>query len=948
MLIVNLSCTDKEKQVELKIAVKSNTGEFIKGAEIHLDGKEVGVTDNAGEWSQAIRLPAGSRKRIEISKQSETSYFAPDFLDFSVEDTENQIVTYKSTLFSVPKPSIEANKIPLNNASKEEPTKTKDLASDFKNTPQEKEVTLPPTKKAKKKASLPKVVLNKVKNTPTTTPRKKTTSKAPKTIVTIHVKKGKTPIKEASVFTSSDNDKTPTLGCTTNQRGRCVLRFKTKPTTPLSFIVKKAGYLTQKRTVRVKNKSILKFHLEKGETIDIYALTKRYSYEKGLKGLEVYVDGKMIGLTDKLGHLSFAQKSTHGDLMEVLIKSNKEYLPEEYETDFVVSGPMTLKKYFSPKRPPAVKISLLPIQFAGTVKEGAVSKEGNKKIEKILTRSIQKELFTKIAFKEVKQLTIDRYMKKESLSLSHILKKGWNNSALKNKVDALIIPTILSKEKTIELSIMDSKGIILAAAKADFNKIDDKVNFDSTINNIANKIAANYPFEGAILSKSNGKYIVNIGAQSARFIKKGDHFFVYGIQSSKKGQNKTHRKIATLLVDRVMERSSSCSLLNSIPRSIIERGDQVILKRRSSRLATQEKNPSYISILGKNRSGKTTPLQNANVYYNKNWIGATDQNGRIYYKNSSYNGIGFLKVIKHGYSSFNEAKNLAVNKKITITLKQETAFVRIESTPSGVTVTLDGKVIGKTPISQPVAVPTGFVKLKLKGAAGFKDYQEILELDQGTLELTGSRKVTLERDLMSSANQYLARNKIEKAVAQYQKIPETHSDYLFAQHKLGEIYLTHYKKPAMAAAYFSKITQSPNVADFSDKRFIGSHIDEGIALFMTAENLVKSDKQTAIKHYAKAAEVLSKTIPYLRFVPKKQYARAVHNVKFYRALSRHKIWSLTKDKEMLVDVFKNWRDYLEGEAKLTPLKEEGDAFIENANIYMKQAKASMDKSSIKF
>jgi hypothetical protein len=77
-------------------------------------------------------------------------------------------------------------------------------------------------------------------------------------------------------------------------------------------------------------------------------------------------------------------------------------------------------------------------------------------------------------------------------------------------------------------------------------------------------------------------------------------------------------------------------------------------------------------------------------------------------------------------------------------------------------------------------------------------------------------------------------------------------------------------------------------------------------------------------------------------VPSEQYNQAVHTVDYYRALSRHRLWTASQDPQMLVDTVKTWRSYLEGDAKALPPEGVSKALWQNAEVYFKQALASLD------
>ena len=64
----------------------------------------------------------------------------------------------------------------------------------------------------------------------------------------------------------------------------------------------------------------------------------------------MFIDGSVVGKTDSFGRFSYFHTGEKEDLIEVMIKP-QGYLPEFYQTDFVIQGPMTVIKYFTPVVP---------------------------------------------------------------------------------------------------------------------------------------------------------------------------------------------------------------------------------------------------------------------------------------------------------------------------------------------------------------------------------------------------------------------------------------------------------------------------------------------------------------------------------------------------------------------------------------------------------------------
>ena len=86
LAVSGYACKKHEAEVQIRVEVKTNQGDPVDKAQIIIDGNKLGETTNAGRFSTAINLPTGSRKRIEIKKDSDKYYFAPYFESFVVTE----------------------------------------------------------------------------------------------------------------------------------------------------------------------------------------------------------------------------------------------------------------------------------------------------------------------------------------------------------------------------------------------------------------------------------------------------------------------------------------------------------------------------------------------------------------------------------------------------------------------------------------------------------------------------------------------------------------------------------------------------------------------------------------------------------------------------------------------------------------------------------------------
>lgn len=1023
-LAPGLACKKHEAEVHIRVEVKTNQGDPVDKAQVLIDGNKLGETTNSGHFNTALNLPTGSRKRLEIKKDSEKYYFAPYFESFVVTEATRQEINVPAVLYFVPKSTANITSAAAGAAAgiiaataetpashTAEPTVEPQALADTPNEttaapivpsaspatvvaapptaaapetlppqPTEPEINPPPTASATttvqptiaehpldKAPTLPEetslttderdavavdstepktteVALLSIDESasPTRTPKDSGYPKAVRpnegqTLYTIHVYSGDKPVSDAQVFLGEESEGDLKLGCATNIRGRCVIRFADKPANSITFVASKKGFKTGKQSAHVSDKGNLRITLEAGQTIDIYAVSKTYNFTSGLKDIEVYVGGKRVGSTDRFGHYSYAYTGKSDDLVAIALKS-KEYLPETYETDFVASGPMTLVRYFSPKDPPPVRMAVLAMKSAGKIASDIAPKLLT--AERYVREAAKQHLFASSAFKEYQTALFERQAERAGRSSTQALFKGWQDTELKASVDAVLLPTIAfgGSNASLELSVIDSRGRVLAAAAETLDNPDDKESINRAVGQIAKRIARAFPFEGAVLSKDPDKVTINIGYASGRGIKAGDVLDISGIQTEKMGRTQTHRRIASLVVREVSDTTTICQVQSLAPRATIERGDMVALRLRRP----QEQGGAQFRVMTQSgKSGHNESIAQANIYLNGTWVGATDSSGRLY---ADISGMGQLSVIKHGFASLTQQVELKPGTKLDLTLKRESAFVRIESKPSGIKVKIDGNTVGTTPLRAPIAVPSGFVKLELEGPKGYKSYSSVLELDQGTLELTGAQAITLEVDERSEAQQLLSENKIDQAIAKYESIPKDHSDWLVAQHELGEIFLTNLDQPAKAAEAFGRVTSNPAVKQFNDKRFIGSHIDEGIALFMTGEKLASQNKDAAIAHYKQAINTFDAVLPHLRFVKSDQYPQAVHNVDFHRALAHHRLWQYSQDPSVLADTVRSWRSYLDGSARSVPADGVSKTYVENARVYFKQASSSQART----
>jgi hypothetical protein len=742
-------------------------------------------------------------------------------------------------------------------------------------------------------------------------------------------------IAGAEVLYADAKAKALKAACKTNVKGRCVIRFALPPEGPISFVVAKKGFKTASGQILVRGQVSQQVRLVRGMTLDIFALTKIYNHAEGLAQVEVLVDNKRVGFTDHFGHFTYLFSGKKESMLAVTLKA-PGHMPEVYETDFVASGPMSVVKYFADHAPPPSQVAILTPMPAGSVDQ-AILNQISGPIHDAIKIGARKHIFSTAAFKEAPLAVIERAMRASNLDAANLARKGWSTLPIKATLDALMVPTIVTGAKnSIEISMVDSYGHVIAAAREELDSSMDQASIDRAMQIVSEKIIRSYPFEGAVIGKESDRVTVNIGHAQGRGIRSGDLIDVFGVQAERLGDKEKHKKIATLTVREVFDGQSKCSVGWIAPRAMIDRGDLVVLRPRRPAEASSTK------IRVSTREGKRSiEVGQANVYLNGHWLGTTDETGRLYVE---AHGSGSLRVVKHGFREQTLDVKFSPKGSVDLELTRESSHLRVDSRPSGATVFVEGRAMGRTPLTTPIPVPSGFVKLRIESGSGFKPYVAVLELEEGTLDLTGNRLILLETDFMSQAQRLIRSGKNSEALKVLSQVPSSHSDYLLARYEAGEILLTVLDIPEKALAFFDDVISNEAVKSFSDKRFIGAHINAAVARFRVAESLVSKDPAAARPYYQKVIEGIDAVTPHLRFVASDQYNQAVHTVDYHRALARHRLWSTSQDPQMLVDTVRTWRSYLEGDARAIPAEGSSKALVDNAEVYLKQAMASLEQS----
>ena len=980
VMIPSTGCR-REVVTPLRVEVRTNQGDPVHEAQVKVAGRIIGTTDAKGMLEAKPAIIEGSQVSVEITKSSDSYYFAPHMETLDLSKSTSRPVSVKAVMYFVPKPkpadvAIAANStassVPLSPLSSSppaaSPAASDQTASDqaaalpIKSDPVESpapaavssvEVAALPADEAqvKKEEKIEEIKPEPVK----------------KVLVTFHVYAGETGVAGARVaaIATTGDDIEKTL-CTTNVRGRCAVRMESGSLWAVRII--KPGYITESQDLQIDlaNK-LVRTQIQKGNKMEVLALARGVISTFPLQGVVVSVDGKPAGTTDKSGRFVFTFKGTASNkrsgfpMLKVEMASPRGFLPESAESEFATTGDILLERHF------VGDLSKVPVVTVEESRQSSSSLDG--KLASALLKMSDASLDRKVFSRKI-LIKAGKGQKNPDLRIRRSLARS-------------------EGQTQVELVAIDAKGIVMAAAKetleGDFSKAEVAADFQKKMDALAERLMRSLPFQGVIMASGKDQIRALLPGQLAAIVKPGDRFDVFGVQTDARARRQSVVNVATAKVpDSTLtsaghgassDSGAELTLMidSATAKKQVSRGDVVVMRglvldvvaasekptskpelveaepaksktpSKAADSAVATKDGSFSVLVRNKASDDPRPIAQANVYFNDVWVGTSNSNGVVYLPRKLQGTAGKLSVVKAGWNPGVFETNLTSGRQVEVAIEPEASRLRLDSVPAGATVFLDGKLAGKTPLDTKLDGSGAFLKLEITGPDGFKKYSSILEIDAGTLELTGPRAIQLEDDVVTRAKKISDVGKINEAIVYLAKVPPNHSDYLVSRHMAGELALGKLNDPVMAEKFFSTVTSAVEVRDFIDKRFIGSHINEGIAIHMIAEKDSRSNPKVAADGFARAAAILDRASKFTRFLPKKDFKQSVKNLEYFRALSFHRRWLLINDQNALEQANRAWTDYLDSLNAADDSEKQVTVLAANARVYLKQTQAGLSK-----
>jgi tetratricopeptide (TPR) repeat protein len=652
-------------------------------------------------------------------------------------------------------------------------------------------------------------------------------------------------------------------------------------------------------------------------TASITALTEAYGVSRGIPDVVVHVDDKQVGKTDPKGLFSYVYRGKPGTEAQLKL-SAPGYIPEEWRTTVRLEGEQRIQRCFHPAKPEPIRV--------GTY--GYVNNTPGEDLSEILSmieKSLSDNLSIYSCLLEVPKSKLREGMLESSLDMQTVATQGWQHTPLIRSVDMIVGGSVTKDGPgvTIETTVNFSNGNTILSQ---INKVSKKEHIENTVKLIVNSIIDQFPFEGTVDAVQDGRYRINLGKLDYR-IRRGNEFKYMAAEADESGRVKGYQEAGMLIVKENDETSSWAEIVALNDGRQIAIGDKVV-RRVYLEEEREVAKDSFVLLAKGGSSAHGGPLWGVNVYLNNTWVGTTRSNGKVEVPVRLYKEYDML-LSRYGYQPLHETISVDAAKQLKeFTLDVATALFKVESQPSEAEVFVDGVSIGKTPLLDGKPVDFGFRKVRLSVGGEYRDWEEVVEFNEPTVERIGENKVVFVKDYLKIGQMAEQNGNVDAAIQAYAGAEKGHPDYSDAHHRLGQLYLDRKRDYDAAIREFENVLSLPENRQVIYKQFAVTYTNLGHAYYEKGNQLIQKDKKAAAQNLAKAIEKLKIAKQNSRFFPTKHHAEAVHDTYYYRAIAYHKLFLITKKKPFLQKANLAWREYFD----FFPKKLEGDtSFVKCRN-----------------
>jgi hypothetical protein len=682
----------------------------------------------------------------------------------------------------------------------------------------------------------------------------------------------------------------------TDAKGEVVYAYRQQPPKGTEIGVAKSGYSGHRAIYALEPGQVIEIALNREAILAIKALTEEYGRASGVPGLAVSIDGKNVGKTDAQGAYAYTWRGEPGK-RAVIALSAPGYVPAAWKTSVKLEGQLNLQHYFYPTTPRPIRVGIYRVI-------GNTPGVDLKDVAAQAEQSLSTQLFKFPAFREVPAEALQNEIKQRKLSIERLLAKGWQDTPLRATVDMIVMGSV-AKDGDGYLTEVKFHGANGKVVFSEIGRARSARSIDSAVRDIAANVIERFPLEGTVIGAEGDRYRINIGRNWK--IGRGTEFTLTAPSLAEGGRVTGYRETGRMEVRRGDDASSLAEITTLKEGAKVQIGDRVV--RRAAREG--EEGTSFLLSVKGGVGTEVAPLAGTNVYLNGEWKGATGTNGQAEIPLKLGRNYA-LMLYRHGYQQFTGKISVAKSgEPRDFTLEANNALFRVDSEPSGATVTLDDEQIGKTPIAAGRPVTLGFHSLRLTYGEDYRDFFEVMEFTKKEEDRTGERRIVLQKDFLKLGDRARQSGDVDGAIKAYASADREHPDFAEAHRRLGDIYLDEKEDYDRAIAEFETVLSLPENEQLIRKQFAVTFTNLGHAYCEKGNRLANSDRDAASQLYAKAIKALQTAKQNTRFFPKDEYDEALHDTYYYTALSYHKLYLITKQPAVMNSASLAWREYFD-------------------------------------
>jgi len=630
--------------------------------------------------------------------------------------------------------------------------------------------------------------------------------------------------------------------------------------------------------------------------VDLYAYTEYYDSVRGIPDVSVFMGDRRMGGTNGEGMLSFTYESEGGveGYLEFSLVFPESMVPQKITRVYRVPKGMpklTLVNFAYETAPVLPKIAVFPLDVGGKSDPQLL------KLARSMRTGIEDYLAAGGAFEPVEYRgTVDLF---RQFNIDFRRKDGWKNvSLLKAGVDALVYGRIQEESGMYRVSLLmrDYSGETVLEE----NRLVSLRELQTLPEDFTESLKSVFPFEGSVTSINKLVYI-NLGKRFS--LKNGQKLFCFVNYFDEDTGGFMKRNIARL------QAVDTGSLVSAVRLDTITEGYLLEAGMKVKRYREPEGSEELITVVLRVGSEEEA-VSEANVYVDGFYRGRTGPDGKLSLALDTHDE-SYLAIHREGFIPVERTVRVTEETN-TLEVELERGVTRffLETDPPGALVYIDGEYRGTTPVTKkPLSVPYGFHLLEAE-LEGYKRYKEYMNFDTRKMARTDDGRIVLFRDTLKEAETLYEEKRIQDAVSLLLMIYPEHPDYTEALELLGFIALYDTGDPDSAIEYYTKALKTDDERRFAPGNIL-TYYNLAQAYFNSAERRFPSENMQAQLGYRNAIRYLSIVHQHRGRIPSSQRKNVYRNTLFYLAVSHQKIYYLSGVREYLSEARYAWMSYFD-------------------------------------